>query len=189
MCVAHVYCSVLQCVAVCCSVLQCIAESCNVLQFVVSGRCVAVHAIASARGKVCCSVLQCVAVCCSVLQCVAMYYSVLSLSSVLQCTQMHPQQETLQNDTYNTRLASYDAPQHTATHFNTLRHTATHATHCTTLQHTATHCNTPNEAASYDTQSSKISIMAMLHGKLSSEQTFENLHLSDEVESVLRQGA
>jgi len=35
-----VYCSVLQCVAVCCSVLQCVA--------------------------VCCSVLQCVAVCCSV---------------------------------------------------------------------------------------------------------------------------
>ena len=38
-----VFCSVLQCVAVCCSVLQCVA--------------------------VCCSVLQCVAVCCSVLQC------------------------------------------------------------------------------------------------------------------------
>jgi len=35
-----VYCSVLQCVAVCCSVLQCVA--------------------------VCCSVLQCIAVCCSV---------------------------------------------------------------------------------------------------------------------------
>jgi len=37
--------------------------------------------------------------------------------------------------------------QHTATHCNTLQHTATHyslthATHCNTLQHTATHYNT-----------------------------------------------
>ena len=30
--------------------------------------------------------------------------------------------------------------QHTATHCNTLQHTAT--THCNSLQHTATHCNT-----------------------------------------------
>ena len=43
------YCSVLQCVAVCCSVLQCVLQ------------CVAV----------CCSVLQRIAVCCSMLQCVA----------------------------------------------------------------------------------------------------------------------
>ena len=47
----EVFCSVLQCVAVCCSVLQCVA--------------------------VCCSVLQCVAVCCSVLQCGVMGFNVL----------------------------------------------------------------------------------------------------------------
>jgi len=69
---------------------------------------------------------------------------------------------------------------------NTLQHIATH---CNTTQHTATRCNTPNEAASYDTQFSKTSIILIFHCKLSSEQTFENLHLSDEVESVLRQSA
>jgi len=39
----------------------------------------------------------------------------------------------------------------TATHCNTLQHTATHcltATHCNTLQHTATHCNTLQHTAS-----------------------------------------
>jgi len=52
--VSKIYCSVLQCVAVCCSVLRCVAVCWSVSQFVV----------------VCCGVLQCVAVCCSVLQCV-----------------------------------------------------------------------------------------------------------------------
>jgi len=60
-----VFCSALQCVAVCCGVFHCVATvCCSKLQ------CVAVcdflrippHSI------VCCSVLQCVAVCCSVLQ-------------------------------------------------------------------------------------------------------------------------
>jgi len=46
-----VYCSELQCVALCGSVLQCVAVCYSVLQ------CVAV----------CCSVLQCVTVCCSVM--------------------------------------------------------------------------------------------------------------------------
>jgi len=50
-----VWCSVVQCGAVCCSVLQCGAVWCSVVQC----------------GAVCCSVLQCVAACCSVLQCVA----------------------------------------------------------------------------------------------------------------------
>jgi len=43
---------------------------------------------------------------------------------------------------------------HTATHCNTLQHTATHcntlqhtATHCNTLQHTATHCNALHNTA------------------------------------------
>ena len=47
---AAMCCSVIQCVAVCCRVLPCVAECCRVLQFV----------------AMCCSVLQCVAVCCSV---------------------------------------------------------------------------------------------------------------------------
>jgi len=50
-----VCCSVVQCIAACrlyCSLLQCVAVCCSVLQ------CIAVY----------CSVLQCVAVCCSVLQ-------------------------------------------------------------------------------------------------------------------------
>jgi hypothetical protein len=50
-----VYCSMIQCVAVCCSVLQCVAVCCRMLQSVAE----------------CCSMLQCVAVCRSVLQCVA----------------------------------------------------------------------------------------------------------------------
>jgi len=60
-----VWCSVVQCVAVCRSwcALGTSAGCCSVLQ------CVAV----------CCSVLQCVAVCCSVLQCVAVCSSVLGL--------------------------------------------------------------------------------------------------------------
>jgi len=53
------YCSVLQCVAVCCSVLQCVAVCCKVLQGV--ARC--------GGGALCCSVLQWAAVSCSVLQC------------------------------------------------------------------------------------------------------------------------
>jgi len=84
-----VYCSVLQCAAVCCSVLQCVAVCCSELQ------CVAV----------CCSVLQCAAVCeqsmsrlknnyfqylhmkvyCSVLQGAAVCCSELHCCSVLQC--------------------------------------------------------------------------------------------------------
>ena len=48
------------------------------------------------------------------------------------------------------------APQHTATHCNTLQHTATHcstlqhtATHCSTLQHTAAHCSTLQHTAAH----------------------------------------
>jgi len=58
-CVAVVYCSVLQCVAVCCSVLQCVAV------------CGTSH---RARHDKSCGLfcIRCVAVCCSiVLQCVA----------------------------------------------------------------------------------------------------------------------
>jgi len=60
------WCSVLQCVAVCCSVLQCVAVCCGVLHHIV-GCCSVVQRVAVC----CCSVLQCVAQLCSVLQCVA----------------------------------------------------------------------------------------------------------------------
>jgi len=62
-CFVAVYCSVLQCVAVCCSVLQCAAMCCNVPD----------HISLECRVTLCCSVLQCVAVCCSVLQCTWSY--------------------------------------------------------------------------------------------------------------------
>jgi len=68
-----VYCSVLQCVAVCCSVLQCAAVCCSVLQ------CVAVYCSVLQCAAVCCSVLQCAAVYCSVFQCIVACYSVLLL--------------------------------------------------------------------------------------------------------------
>ena len=48
------YCSVLQCVAVCCSVLQYVALCCSVSRWV----------------AVCCIALHCVALCCTVLHCV-----------------------------------------------------------------------------------------------------------------------
>ena len=101
-CVVAVWCSVLQCVAMCCSVLQCAAVCCSVLQCVIvycsaafgcfflacrTLQCVAVCCSMLQYVAVCCSmlqcvvarcsVLQCVAVCCSVLQCITVYYSVL----------------------------------------------------------------------------------------------------------------
>jgi len=66
----YVWCSVLQCVAVCCSVLQCVAvwllrweQDEEERKIDDTGTC----------GAVWCSVLQCGAVCCSVLQCVAVW--------------------------------------------------------------------------------------------------------------------
>jgi len=53
-----VYCSVLQCIAVCCGVLRCAAVCCIALQC----------------DAACCSVLPCAAACCSVLPCVAVLY-------------------------------------------------------------------------------------------------------------------
>ena len=73
---ATVYCSVLQCVAVCCCVSQC----CRPICILSVGYCSMLQCVA-----VCCSVLQCVAVCCSVLQCVAVCCSVLQCVAVLQC--------------------------------------------------------------------------------------------------------
>jgi len=102
---ATVYCSVLQCVAVCCNVLQCVAVCCSVFhhQPVVAGRgegddakgtpfwrskagpmtfCTSVSSLPS-------TVLQCIAVCCSVphfVACVPVFqvFQVMCCS-VLQC--------------------------------------------------------------------------------------------------------
>ena len=76
------YCSVLQCVAVCCSMywnvlsvsrsnlstLQCIAVYCSVLQCIAV--CCSVYWIFLSVCRADLGVLQCAAVCCSVLQCV-----------------------------------------------------------------------------------------------------------------------
>jgi len=81
------YCSLLQCLAVCGSVLQCVAVCCcNVLQQYVAlyrwrhhddGGIVVLQCVA-----VCCSVLQCVAVCCSVWEYLAVCCSVLQCVAV-----------------------------------------------------------------------------------------------------------
>ena len=97
----------MQCVAVCCSVFQCVSACCSVLQCVV----------------MCCSVLQCVVVCCSVLQCVTVIGLVACKSLVLRgflCRVV---------------CSTCNALQHTATHYNTLRHTASCVQkHCVSLQ-------------------------------------------------------
>jgi len=73
------YCSVLQCVAVCGSVWQCdvVRSGCRWLVFVQRGDIVDLMCFRVLQGvAVCCSVLQCVAVCRSVSQCVAVCRSV-----------------------------------------------------------------------------------------------------------------
>ena len=72
------WCSVVQCVAVCCSVLQCVAVCCSVLQGIQVYSCVHMYEVCAYTCKStdrhfleCFKiVLQYVAVCCSVLQCV-----------------------------------------------------------------------------------------------------------------------
>jgi len=69
------YCSVLQCTAVCCSVLQCVVVCCNVLQCVYINDVTSIMSRSSGvmqqcAGPIDISVLQVVAVCCSELQCV-----------------------------------------------------------------------------------------------------------------------
>ena len=118
MCALAVCCSVLQCVAVCCSVLQCV--SCDLYDMAYS--CVCEQCVA-----VCCSVLQCVAVCCSVLQCVAVCCSVgVGVTSPAQICNMI--QSCVQHGYSNV---------YTATHCNTLQHTAT--PHDTKMRRGATH--------------------------------------------------
>jgi len=73
-----VWCSVLQCVAVCCNVLQCeeerdvVVEMYGVVYLCGVGCCSVLQS-----AVVCCSVLQSAVVCCSVMQCVAVCCSYL----------------------------------------------------------------------------------------------------------------
>jgi len=150
--------SVLQCFAVHCSVLHCVTVCCSVLQ------CGAVYDIAIYRNilpytarktpqcaAVCCSVLQCVAVCCSVLQCVAVCCSsavqpVTLLQTASNCHTLRTQRERhvhFAEGKILPHIATHccNTPQHTATHCNTLQHSATlRARYCHILQHTATRC-------------------------------------------------
>ena len=116
------------CVAVCCSVLQCVAACCSVLQ----------------RVAVCCRVLQCGVVCCSVQQCVA-----------LANTNRMPQYCRFQNDAMQHTAIHCSALQHTTSHYNTDCNTRDitdtcrpriSATHHNTLQHSATLCNMQHPA-------------------------------------------
>jgi len=70
-----VYCSVVQCVAVCCRVLQCVVtQVSDVVLRCVAVCCSMLHCVVahvSLLATWCCCVLQCFAACCSVLQCVA----------------------------------------------------------------------------------------------------------------------
>jgi len=102
------------CVAECCRVLQCVAVFCSVLQ------CVAV----------CCSVLQCVAVCCW------LTYRLFRDMNHDFCYCL-PAKSCM----YSAVKKRNNTPQHTATHCNTLQHSAAHiathtATHYNILQHT-----------------------------------------------------
>jgi len=119
----YVYCSVLQCVAVCCSVLQCVAVRCSALQ------CVAVCGSALQCVAVRCSVLQCVAVCCDLVQCVAV--------CGIYCISLHRHHALpyimMQKGTYYYNPCYTHNTQHTT-------HNTQHPTHNTRLQsllHTA----------------------------------------------------
>jgi len=124
-CVCYAYMhAYLQCVAVCCSVLQCVA--------------------------VCCSVLQCVAVCCGVLQ---IHEDMHAYLYILPYVYIYERKDT--EIVCVIRFVYIRATEHplariTATHCNTLQHTATHIVkYCNTLQHTAKHCNTLQHTATH----------------------------------------
>ena len=101
----------LQCVAVCCSVLQCVAVCCSVL---------------------CCSVLQCVAVCCSVLLCVIIVRQYHAHAHKHTATRS----KALQHAAARIPAPSRLNPNKTDAYLEITPHTRT-ATHRNTLQHTA----------------------------------------------------
>ena len=134
---AAVCCSMLQRVTACCSVLQCVAVCCGVmqcdLQIMRSCSCVSTVGAIRCDRHLCCSVLQCVAVCCSVSQRVAVCCSVLQCvaagcSVYLEMKRFCSCVSTVGAIRYH-KLPFFG----TATHCNTLQHTARTATHCNTL--------------------------------------------------------
>jgi len=105
------------CVAVCCSVLQCDAVCANVRYTPNRLQSIAV----------CCSVLQFVAVCCSVMQCAQM-----SDTHSIDCNRISRSQISAIHHVFSWySIAVYWV---CIWHLRTLHHTATH---CNTLQHTA----------------------------------------------------
>ena len=126
-CVA-VFCSALQCVAVCCGdsvllvcALETVRDNCrNTLQHT------ATHCNTLQHSATHCNTLQHTAAHCSTLEHTATHFNTLQ-HTAKQCN-------TLQHTATHCNTL-----QHTATHYNTLQHTATH---WNAQQRTATHCNT-----------------------------------------------
>jgi len=136
-------CRVLLCVAVCCSMLQRVAACCSILLIRSSARQDIKEWSTSSVLQICCSVLQCVAVCCRY---VAACCSVLQyITHSIKCATGYQRVVDIEYspDTDPTRLVMRyptGVSYNTATHCNTLQHTATHCkTRCNALQHTATH--------------------------------------------------
>ena len=127
-CSAQVQCvaaCVAACCRVCCSVLQCVAVLCLLgnewrmpLQVAVIGCRVLQHMLpcVAVCCSICCRVLQYVAVCCNVLLCVITYDLKSSLFFSLSHTHIHTH-----------ALCNSFSLTDTATHCNTLQHTATHS--------------------------------------------------------------
>jgi len=102
------------------SVLQCVAGCCNVLQ------CVAV----------CCSVLQCVAVCCSVSHVPTNSHFTLCTYNILFT--MYNPCIAIERERARARMCAHAIPARARAKFNLAGTSAEHtATHCQTLQHTA----------------------------------------------------
>jgi len=141
-------CSVLQCVAVCCSVLLCVTVCCSVLQRVAAccslpycqyvDRQSQQHPPPHQCVAACCSVLQCVAVCCSVLQrvavcCIVLQHTLLPIrGSAVTTTPSSTSNppiliglRAIRKPPPCTQLINSHYTQHTATHCNTMQHTAT----------------------------------------------------------------
>jgi len=166
-----VFCSVLQCVAMCCSVLLCAAVICTVLQYriniafitwnsnlvpLIEGLCCSIPYRIEISDysvlrcvAVCCSMLQCVAGCCRVLQCVAVCCSVLQWQRrirYLGFAYLLPQMSPVGLMAHLRKEHCEINHSRNLLHCITLQHTVTH---CNTLQHTTTHCNTLQHTATH----------------------------------------
>jgi len=161
--VAVMYCSVLQCAAVCCSVvhtstfnealisakterpialltatLRCsLLQSCVALCFSHVSPCFSVLCMCVHLTS--CSVLQCVAVCCSVLQCVAVCCGALHCI-VLQCVAVRC--SVLQCVAVRCIALCCSVWQCVAVCCICVHNLQLNARRCNASQHTATHCNT-----------------------------------------------